>query len=306
MPGVAARWRSTEPMAANALQPVRRTRLPDGADLAAELHAAVAIARKEIRIARRYPLNLANEVLQPLYQFLLPSLLLGATFAVGGRSLGLAASAGTDDLAGYLFLGIVVAALVGAAFWEIAFSFKREMDVGTLEPAWLTPTRPETLVIGRALSAFAIGGSASLVLVGIGWIVFGASFSAAALIALPALAVAALSLVGIGYLIASIVLLMRDPNFFVDAANFGFMIITGVAFPVTVLPGLIRPIAYLLPTTYALDLLRHAALGTRPLLAPSLEWAALVALAALTLAVGRTVFLRTEHRLRVRGTLGQH
>jgi hypothetical protein len=53
-------------------------------DVGAELRAARAIAAKEIRIARRYPLNLANEVLQPLYQFLLPSLLLGATFAVGG------------------------------------------------------------------------------------------------------------------------------------------------------------------------------------------------------------------------------
>jgi ABC-type polysaccharide/polyol phosphate export permease len=281
MPGVAARSRSTELMIANAFVE----------DLGAEVRAAVAVARKEMRIARRYPLNLANEVLQPLYQFLLPSLLLGATFAVGGRAIGLEASAGTVDLAGYLFLGIVVAALVGAAFWEIAFSFKREMDAGTLEPAWLTPARPETLVIGRALSAFAIGGSASLVLLGIGWLVFGASFSAAALVALPALAIAALSLLGIGYLVASMVLLMRDPNFFVDATNFGFMIITGVAFPVTVLPGVIRPVAYLLPTTYALDLLRQAALA---------------GLAVVALAVGRVVFLRTEHRLRVRGTLGQH
>ena len=96
--------------------------------------------------------------------FLLPSLLLGATFAVGGKVLGLEASAGTDDLAGFIFLGTVVGGLVGAAFWDIAFSFKREMDAGPLEPAWLTPTRAETLVLGRAFSAIAIGGSATVVL----------------------------------------------------------------------------------------------------------------------------------------------
>src|SRR5439155_7357881 len=105
----AALWLSTRPMTP-ALDPARRIDLRD------ELRAAWAIAAKEIRVARRYPLNLANEVLQPLYQFLLPSLLLGATFAVGGKALGLEASAGTEDLAGFLFLGTVVGGLVGAAF----------------------------------------------------------------------------------------------------------------------------------------------------------------------------------------------
>jgi ABC-2 type transport system permease protein len=275
-------------------------------DLRDELRAAMAIAGKEIRIARRYPLNLANEVLQPLYQFLLPSLLLGATFAVGGRSLGLETSAGTDDLAGFIFLGVVVGALVGAAFWDIAFSFKREMDAGTLEPAWLTPTRPETFVIGRAFSAVVIGGSATLVLLVIGLVFFGASFSAGAWVGLPAIVLGAVSMIGIGYLVASAVLLLKEPSFFVDATNFLFAMASGVAFPIVVLPVFIRPVAYLLPTTYALDLLRYYALGTRPLLPPALEWLALGGLGVAIAVAGRWIFLRTEHRMRVTGTLGQH
>jgi len=275
-------------------------------DLADEWRAALAIARKELRIAMRYPLNLANEVLQPLYQFLLPSLLLGATFAVGGRALGVASLVGTDDLAGFLFLGIVVGGLVGAAFWEIAFSFKREMDVGTLEPTWLTPTRPETFVIGRAISGITIAGATSLVLLGIGLAIFGASYSAGGLAALPAIGLAAFSMLGIGYLVASAVLMLREPNFFVDATSFLFAMASGVAFPVAVLPIFVRPVAYLLPTTYALDLLRYHALGIRPLLEPWLEWLALLALAIVTLLLGRLVFRRTEHRMRIRGTLGQH
>jgi ABC-2 type transport system permease protein len=275
-------------------------------DLRDELRAAWAIAGKEIRIARRYPLNLANEVFQPLYQFLLPSLLLGATFAVGGRALGLEASAGTEDLAGFLFLGTVVGGLVGAAFWDIAFSFKREMDAGTLEPAWLTPTRPETLVLGRAFSSIIIGGSATVVLVGIGLVVFGASLAPGAWFALPAIVLAAVSMIGVGYLVSSAVLLIKEPNFFVDATNFLFAIASGVAFPITVLPFFVRPVAFLLPTTYALDLLRFHALDTRPLLWPPLEWLALVGFAVATIGLGRWVFLRTEHHLRVKGTLGQH
>ncbi len=272
----------------------------------AEARAALAIARKELKVARRYPLQLVNVVLQPLYQFLLPSLLLGATFLVGGRAIGLEAVTGTADLAGYLFLGMVVGGLVGVAFWEMAFGLKREMDAGTLEPAWLTPTRPETLVLGRAISGLLVSGASGVMLVLIGLMVFEASISGAVLLALPALVLAGFSMIGIGYLVASAVLLIKEPNFFVDATNFAFAMISGVAFPVLVLPALIQPIAYLLPTTYAVDLLRVYALGTRPLLHPALEWLALLALAGMTIQLGRAAFRRTERRMRVRGTLGQH
>jgi ABC-2 type transport system permease protein len=271
-----------------------------------ELRAAWAVARKELLIARRYPLQLVNEVLQPFYQFLLPSLLLGLTFHVGGRAIGLEASVGTDDLAGYLFLGTVVGGMVGAAFWDMAFGLKREMDAGTLEPSWLTPTRPETNVFGRAISGLILSALASAILVGaaVGW--GGAALAGGLLAALPSMVLASVSMVGIGYLVASAVLVIREPNFMVDSTNFIFAILSGVAFPITVLPFFLQPISYLLPTTYAIDLLRHYALGTRPLLAPALEWLALAVFAMVTVIVGRSVFLRTEHRMRVRGTTGQH
>ena len=51
-------------------------------------------------------------------------------------------------------------------------------------------------------------------------------------------------------------LMLREPNFFGDATNFAFAMISGVAFPVAVLPWFIKPVAYVLPTTYAVDLLR--------------------------------------------------
>jgi ABC-2 type transport system permease protein len=271
-----------------------------------ELRAAWAVARKELLIARRYPLQLASEVLQPLYQFLLPSLLLGLTFHVGGRAIGLEASVGTDDLAGYLFLGTVVGGLVGAAFWDMAFGLKREMDAGTLEPTWLTPTRPETTVFGRAVSGMILSSIASVILVSVAIVIFGAAIGGALLAALPAMVLASISMVGVGYLVASAVLVIREPNFMVDATNFTFAMLSGVAFPITVLPAFLQPFSYLLPTTYAVDLLRYYALGTRPLLHPALEWLALGGFAVVTVVVGRLVFLRTEHRMRVLGTTGQH
>jgi acetylornithine deacetylase/succinyl-diaminopimelate desuccinylase-like protein len=77
---------------------------------------------------------------------------------------------------------------------------------------------------------------------------------------------AVVAMVGVAYGLAAIVLLIKEANFFVDATNYLFAIASGVAFPITLLPGVLQPIAYALPTTYAMDILRQHALGTRPLL----------------------------------------
>jgi ABC-2 type transport system permease protein len=275
-------------------------------ELRNEGRAAWAIARKELQIFGRYRLNAVNSVIQPLYQTLIPGVLLGATFAIGGQAVGLAATAGTTDIVGYLFLGMLALNLASAGFWRVAFSIKMELDAGTLEPAWLTPTRRETFVIGMTISGLIIAVVATVVLVLIGIWLFGAGIAPRLAVAVPILAVSSVGILGIGYLIGAIVLRMRDANFFVDAADFIFVVLSGAAFPIIVLPELVRWISYLLPTTHALDLMRVAALDTRPLLPLPLEWLMLVLTSVALLIVGRAAWLSTEHRLRVLGTLGQH
>ena len=54
-----------------------------------ELRAALAIARKDIRNVSRYRFSVASSIFTPLYQGVLPGLLFGASFAVGGKVVGL-------------------------------------------------------------------------------------------------------------------------------------------------------------------------------------------------------------------------
>ena len=275
-------------------------------ELRQEARAAWAIARKELQVFARYRLNAVNQVIQPLYQTLIPGVLLGATFAIGGQAVGLAETAGTTDIVGYLFLGMLALNLASAGFWSVAFSIKQELDAGTLEPAWLTPTRRETFVVGMTGAGLVLAVIATVILVLIGIWLFGADLAPRLLIALPVLAISAFGVLGIGYLVGALVLRMRDANFFVDAADFIFVALSGAAFPIVVLPDLVQWVSYLLPTTHALDLMRVSALDTRPLLPLPIEWLLLVVTSAALLVVGRAAWLRTEHRLRVRGTLGQH
>ena len=275
-------------------------------DVRAEARAAWAIARKEIQIRLRYRFNAVNQVIQPIYQVLLPGILLGATFAIGGEAVGLEASAGTTDVAAYLFLGMLALTLASAGFWDVAFGIKNELDAGTLEPAWLTPTRRETFVVGQTLAGIVMALVTTAVLLAVGSFLFGASFAPRVAVLVPVLALASVGVLGIGYLVAAIVLRMRDANFFVDAADFLFVTLSGAAFPIVVLPDLVEWLAYLLPTTHALDIVRVVALGTRPLLPIGVEWGLLAATSIALVIVGRRAWLASERRMRVQGTLGQH
>jgi ABC-type polysaccharide/polyol phosphate export permease len=271
-----------------------------------EIRAALAIARKDIRGFSRYRIAVASTVFTPLYQFIIPAFLFGAAFAVNGRAPGLAATLGTEDLPGFIFFGGLIGGLIGMAFWGVAFSLRMEMDTGTLEPTWLTPTHHETLVIGRALGSLFWFAISQVALFAFGVWLLGLRLRPEMLLALPAVLCAILAMVGVAYLLAGVVLLIREANFFVDTANFLFGVLSGTAFPVTLLPGVLQPIALALPTTYAIDILRAQALGARPLFDPGLEYLVLIGLTLVSYPLGRWVFGRAEEAVRRRGMLAQY
>ena len=271
-----------------------------------ELRAAVAVARKDLRTISRYRIWMVSMVFNPLYQGVIPAFLLGTAFAVGGRSLGLEETTGTANLAGFIFLGGVIGGLVGVSFWGMAMGLRNEMDNGTLEPSWLTPTRRDTFLIGRAFGSLVVFALSQVALFTIGIAFFGLRFDLAIVGALPAVIVGVVAMLGIGYFLAAAVLLVREANFFIDTTNFLFSILSGVAFPITLLPGAAQAISYLLPTTYAVDILRQQALGSRPLFDPALEHLALVAAAVLVFPLGRVTFNAAERRLRITGGLSQY
>jgi ABC-2 type transport system permease protein len=271
-----------------------------------ELRAALAIARKDIRTFSRYRIAVASLVFTPLYQFIIPGFLFGAAFAVNGRAVGLSTTLGTDDLPGFILFGGLIGGLISMAFWGIAFSLRTEMDAGTLEPSWLTPTHHETFVIGRALGTLFWFLLSQVAVFAFGVWLLGLRLRPEMLAALPAVVLAELAMVGVAYLLAAIVLLIKEANFFVDTVQFAFGMMSGTAFPVTLLPGALQPVALALPTTYAVDIVRAQALGARPLLDPVLEYAVLIALTTVSYPLVRWAFSRAEETMRRRGMLAQH
>lgn len=274
--------------------------------MVADLRAALAIARKDARQLSRYRLSVASMVFNPLYQGIIPAFLFGASFAVGGRQIGLSSSLGTEDLSGFIFMGGVISSVLAVSFWMIAFSLRVEMDMGTLEPFWLTPTRREVIVLGRAIWGLGLLSFIQAILFAIGIAFFGLRFRPETVYAIPALLATVAAMVGMGFLIAALVLVVKDANFLVDTLNFVTGIVAGAAFPVTVLPLAVQFVSFAIPMTWSTEILRYHAVGARPLADPLLEHVFLAVSTVAFLAFGLWAFRAADRNVRRNGTVGQH
>jgi len=78
---------------------------------------------------------------------------------------------------------------------------------------------------------------------------------------------AVLALGMLGMVLASVFVLYRYANALTNVLAYPIWLGTGILVPVTLLPGWVEPISWLLPSTWAARAIRETMLGGRPLLA---------------------------------------
>lgn len=268
--------------------------------------AATAVVARHLRNARRYPLSTLDLVLlTPLAQTVLPSVLLGAAFLVGGRASGLESTTGTSDLLGWLSLGLIVSSSLVGVVWTMTGDISTGRETGTLEILWSSPTSPRRLSLGAGCAGFLLTLLAGLV-VAIASLPLGARYDAGRLLwVVPVLGLLLVASLGLGYLLAGLLLVIREGEAAFDTIGATVSVFSGTTFPVTVLPGPLLGFAQILPTTWILDLLRHLLLGSTLMKPWGTTWLLASTLSLLVLAAGLVVFRRCERWVRRRGAVGQ-
>src|SRR5690625_5151896 len=178
-----------------------------------------AVMRKEWRIHLRYPLNLVMRFVEPL-MWMAPVYFLGLSFSENGQALGFAGTTGTSDFIAYILLGTIVGSYVSAVLWGIGFSLKQEMEQGTLESVWLTPTSRIWILVGRSTIGVLITGLNTVSVLAGAYFLFGFEMGGAIGQALLILAPTVVGLYGSGIAYAAVVLLLRDANMLTDVGNY--------------------------------------------------------------------------------------
>lgn len=205
---------------------------------------------------------------------------------------------------GFFFFGFIFIILFSTSVWGVGQSVRNEQTAGTLEQFFLAPANRITLIVGRWARVFLTDTiiisytTLLLYLLGGGFI----SLLDPALFLLS-LGVYEVGLIGFGLLIAGLTMRIKSYNTISNLVFFGYMILTGALFPVTVIPMPFRYLSMVIPFTYFNDLMRHAALGSPTLLPQSLEYVTAVLLSISMLLVGLFAFNKIEQEARLRGSI---
>ncbi len=203
-------------------------------------------------------------------------------------------------------------ALVGFAFFDYlsvalsAFdqSILEARENGTLESLLVTQTCLPVILAGSAVYPFALLSLRTAVYLGWGILLF--HFPARAANwpgALLVLGASVLAFAGLGVLSASYLLLFKRGNpakwFFLGVSG----LVSGMLYPVSILPRALQQAARVIPVTYSLEGMRAALLGQATLgqLWPAVR--ALLFFAAVLLPLSFAVFSWSLRRTKITGTL---
>ena len=202
----------------------------------------------EIKIFLREPLGAFGGVALPVLSYLLIGRLAGARLSPASRE----ASAVVGSLVpviGALLIGLTTA----VSLVTIVAVYR---EGGILKRLRATPLRPWTILAAHVIVKLIFSALTLLAMVAAGRRYYPASLHLPLGGLVVALLITTLSILAIGFVIASVVPTARFAQPVATAVFYPMVVLSGLFFSVDVLPPALRTAARLLPLTYAVSLLR--------------------------------------------------
>ncbi len=281
--------------------PPRRRRTPGG--WLGELRKVGYFLRRDILSNLSYRFGFVLEVVAVLF-------FVGGFFFVGRlvtpANLPALAEFGGDYFS-FVLVGIALIGFQYAALSSFSEVIRMGQITGTLEAMLVTPTRLGTVLTGSALSSFLSAAVRVVLYLALGALAFGARLGNADLpTAFLALVLAVLAESGFGLLSAAFIVVLKrgDPvNFLLSGTA---TLLSGVYYPLSVLPGALQALAHFLPLTYALRAMRASLLLGRGPVELAGDLGMLALFAAVLLPLGLAAFRWAVRFARRAGSLGQY
>jgi ABC-2 type transport system permease protein len=221
---------------------------------------------------------------------------------------GIEAAGGTIDVdrtTTILLIGAVIWAYLGIIFEILTETVAWERWEGTIEYTFMAPLARPVHLAGMGIFAVVYGVVRAVFLFGIVAALFDlqlpqANFWSAVVV----LAIASVSFVGIGMMTAVLPLISPEKGVQLGFIAQGvLLVVSGVYYPVDVLPGWMQALAVISPATYALDGIRAAILDGAGLGAVWHDIWPLAVIGAVAVPLGLEVFRRGERYAKRHGKL---
>ncbi len=269
------------------------------------LDVVYAIVYKEIKLLFRHKFQLFYEIILPIIKTI-PAILLGLYLVKENGSAYFKEISGTDTVIPFICISIIFTIFTDIQE-QIGYFLENEMWMGTLEQLWLTPVKKFSLVgswlIFALIKSLLYGTIAffTVLLMVNNKEKFFNNINYPLLI-LTFMLLIIISVIG-GIFISEISLRFKQSDSIIYFITMIIPILSGISYPVKVLPVYIRYISYVLPTTYAYDLLRKSILDTRTIMDIEYEMLVLFILILLYGFASLKLFYKVIRRVELCGTV---
>jgi ABC-2 type transport system permease protein len=266
-----------------------------------ELNALFGFAERQMHVVKRY---WVWEVVWLFYS--LVSVLSIGFLASGLGTLGV--QGGTFDLHKaqlYLLIGALLWGYLSLVFMEAAYAISWERWEGTIEYTFMAPVRRVTHLFGICLFAIGYGLARTFVVLLVAIWMFNLDFSHADIIAaLTVLAASTVPLIGLSILTSVLPLLSPQKGEQMSVALQGFLLlVSGVYYPLSVLPLPMQIAGAASPLTYALEGIRRSLLTGATVSDELPAIGILLAMGVVMIPISLWVFAWAENRAKRLGLL---
>ncbi len=202
----------------------------------------------------------------------------------------------------------VVAFLVDAFFrsilWGSAVHLYNEQIAGTLEILYVSPVNLYTWMIAKSFSGIIDALTSIAISLPLAYLAFGFTLGAINGLTLTvSLSLTLISLYALGFAFAGIGLVLKQPWAFSNTIQPYVFLLSGVYYPITVLPGWLQTISRALPTYYGYKLARDALLYGKSIVDVAGDLSYLTILTAICACIGLFSFKYLDHIIRKHGFL---
>lgn len=197
-------------------------------------------------------------------QFLGNVILLGVLYYVG-KTVGSQPLPALDRFGGnflaFVLVGIALTDCVSTSLISFATQVREAQTTGTLEATLMSPARLSTILICSSLWNYFLSAVRFVLYLGVGSLLYKVELGHSNVVsALVIFVLTVLCFIGIGILFAGIILLVKRGEAITTVSGYIVALITGVFFPVSLMPNWLQKLAAMIPLTTALEGMRFALL----------------------------------------------
>jgi ABC-2 type transport system permease protein len=176
----------------------------------------------------------------------------------------------------YIYLGNAFYIYVGAVMSGISWAVIDDREhYKTLKYMYVAPINVPAYLIGRGVAKFLVASISVIITITFGVLFLHVNVDPSAinwLLFFGSLLIGVVMLAMMGLILAGISLLIVQHVWFIgDAVAGALFLFSGAIFPLEVLPAWLRPLGYIMPVTYWLELLRRSLVGSVAEAFPTLQ-----------------------------------